>query len=61
MDIKAIEAYGQIVAIECEGVWLVGVGCHLDFVLHLGECAYQGNVVWGEIEFPRICHCEEFA
>jgi hypothetical protein len=45
MYIKAIEAYSEIVTVECECVWLVGVGCCLDPPLHLSECTDEGNVI----------------
>ena len=52
MDIKTIEAYCEIITVECEGMRLVGVGCYLDLVLHLGESADEGSVVWGHASSP---------
>ena len=49
MYIEAIEAYSQIIAVECERMRLVRVGCYLDLGLHLSESANEGGVVLREI------------
>ncbi len=45
MDIEAIEAYSEIITVECKSMRLVCVGCHLDFLLHLCKCTDECRIV----------------
>ena len=45
VDIEAIESDGEIIGIECEMVWLVGLGCEINRFIHASEDLYEGFVM----------------
>lgn len=59
MDVEAIEAYSEVIAVECKSMWLVGVSCCLDLRFHLSKSADEGGVVWREYQWFVILRNEE--